>query len=246
MSLIQTDKGWLVSDSDTHISKWVVETGRLDHDNFLPRLACEFIEEGQTVVDCGANIGGHTIAYSDKVGRGHVIAIEPGELAFQCLDHNVKLFKNKNVTVMNCALSNTNSFADFIQGTNLGGSICKENSAGNTQTFCLDTLYNIYPRQLSDLHFIKIDCEGWERKILEGGRGLIQKFKPSMMIEMNFYALQAQNSSYGEIFELLKQWGYEWAIAQPECSIQDPQWDLIAWHPTKKTYDHKEFLAKDR
>lgn len=243
---IKTIEGGFLVPEDSHIGRWQIECQNLAHDNFLPRLACEFIKEGDTVVDCGALCGDHTIVYSDKVGSGHVLAIEPGELAFECLAHNVKLFKNKNVTVANCALSNTDSFADFIQGTNLGGSICKENADGNTQTFRLDTLYNIYPMQLSDFHFVKIDCEGWERRILEGARGLIAKFKPSMMIEMNFYALQAQNSSYGEIFDLLNKWGYEWAIAQPECTISDPQWDLIAWHPSKKTYDHKEFLAKNR
>ena len=55
-------------ESDLCISKWVRESGRLDHDqNMLPLLK-PFIPLHGVVFDIGAFIGDHTIFYSNRVG----------------------------------------------------------------------------------------------------------------------------------------------------------------------------------
>ena len=61
-----TKEGIAILENDTHISKWVEESGKLDHDqNDIP-LILKYINEGDTVVDCGAFIGDHTIAYLNR------------------------------------------------------------------------------------------------------------------------------------------------------------------------------------
>src|SRR5262249_37578392 len=68
------------------ISNWVEQEGRLDHDqNFLPGIL-EHIKPGDTVIDVGAFIGDHTVAYAAKAKK--VIAFEPNPLAFECLKYN--------------------------------------------------------------------------------------------------------------------------------------------------------------
>ena len=87
------------------ISGWVEETGHLDHDqNFLPKIL-EHIKAGDTVVDAGAFIGDHTIAYATRAGRrGKVLAFEPNEKAAECLRHNLELYNLDNVKVYHRAL----------------------------------------------------------------------------------------------------------------------------------------------
>lgn len=63
----QTKEGWWVLADDTHLSKWVEEHGRLDHDEAIASIV-EHIPQGGVVVDAGASLGDHTIAYARKVG----------------------------------------------------------------------------------------------------------------------------------------------------------------------------------
>jgi hypothetical protein len=63
-----TKHGFAVLENDQWISRWAEEEGRLDHDQNMLPLILKHIYRGDTVVDVGAFIGDHTIAYSEKVG----------------------------------------------------------------------------------------------------------------------------------------------------------------------------------
>ena len=62
--------------------------------------------------------------------------------------------------------------------------------------------------KLSRLDFIKIDVEGAEHKVLSGGRELISRFKPVIMLELLDSALNKQGSSAKEVVSLLNDMGY--------------------------------------
>ncbi len=58
-----------VIEGDEYLSKWVIDSGRLDHDqNSLP-IILAYIKEGYTVIDAGANIGSHALAYDCLCSR---------------------------------------------------------------------------------------------------------------------------------------------------------------------------------
>src|SRR4029077_13160541 len=79
---------WVLAD-DKIISEQVVTSGRLDFDPILPHIL-PLIRPGDTVVDVGAFIGDHTLAFSKQVGgEGVVYAFEPNPIAFKCLHHNM-------------------------------------------------------------------------------------------------------------------------------------------------------------
>lgn len=195
------ENGIAVIEDDTHISAWVASEGRLDHDqNSLP-IILEHIKEGDVVVDAGAFIGDHTIAYLEKVkAAGCVFAFEPNPKAFQCLIHNCPKAKAFNYGLCSHA---GEAFLELCE--NVGASSIGE--AGEAiKLMCLDEL------NLDRLDFIKLDVEGYELKALRGGEGLIDTHRPKMWIEINKWALEKQGASAGDIFKFLSDYNYEWFL----------------------------------
>ncbi|MGI8481102.1 MAG: FkbM family methyltransferase, partial [Chthoniobacterales bacterium] len=55
---------------------------------------------------------------------------------------------------------------------------------------------------------IKIDCEGFETRILRGANSLLSISRPALMIECNDPALEASGSNRRELFQLLRSYSY--------------------------------------
>lgn len=238
MNIIKTKEGWSIIEGDTHLGKWIQETGRLDHDNFLPHIAVENIPVGGIVIDAGAMYGDHTILYSRKVGQdGCVIAIEANPLAFQCLSENAKLFQGPTIC-MNLALGDNHGgvAVHIMDDCNVGactvsgsidGAYVNEKVEKEVRTATIDGI--VHDANLERVDFIKIDCEGWEFKILKGGERTLKHFKPKLLIEMNSFTLSQQECSYKDIYDFLLSLNYSWRIVQPQCKGGDQQYDIMCW-----------------
>lgn len=234
MKLKTSKLGWAIGDEDSHIGKWVEDSGKLAHDEFLIPLACSHIKAGACVIDCGANVGSHTIAYSSKVGKeGTVIAVEPGKVAFECLLHNVGRFPINNVMPIKAALSDQDGMTvEHSESLNLGASTCSpiEKQAqipGNSYLLTV-TLDFIASQIQLPISFIKLDIEGWETDALIGASHILRDHKPTLLIEVNRGALENQGSSIKDLLAVLHQNKYVWKICQPNCSLTDDQFDILA------------------
>lgn len=228
MDIVTIEGGFRVP-KDSHIGKWCIESQKLCHDEFLPYCADPFIKSGDTVIDVGAFVGDHTTHYSDLVGQsGRVMAIEPGDIAYQCLEHNRRLFKFNNTLACHYGVSDHAGFADHLLCDNLGASICKESEHGEVTTITLYLLFRMF--NLKRVDFIKIDAEGWEMKILRGAKKLLNMFTPTIMIEINRDALTNNGSSEEEIFDFLGELGYSFFCVNLEIGPREPQYDVICQH----------------
>lgn len=218
--------GIAVIEGDTHISKWVEESGRLDHDqNTLPLLR-PHIPQGGTVVDVGAFIGDHTLYYANAVGpTGSVIAIEPNEVAFRCLAHNMAA--HKQVTCLNVGASFQTLRLRFEASDNAGASRTHADADGVIAAISIDSL------SLARCDFMKLDCEGWEVMALRGAFATIRHHKPVMLIEVNESALAAQGVTPGHIFDILDNHGYKYLNVYPSQPMAGPQYDILAWSTLK-------------
>lgn len=214
-----TEQGFAILENDTHISKWAEESGRLDHDQNMLPLVLQHIKPGDLVLDIGAYIGDHTIAYSKQVGyAGKVIAFEPNEEAFECLQHNLSGYKNTEL--FNCCVSdNLGKMVLVKYGDNIGMTYVKPGK-GKTKSLSIDSL------ELERCDFIKIDVEGFELKVLEGAEETIKKFKPKMLIEINDHTLHRVGITQNDIYIFLIQHDYNYKNIFGG-SIYDPQFDLI-------------------
>jgi FkbM family methyltransferase len=205
------------------ISGWIEQEGRLDHDqNFLPDIL-KHIAPGSTVVDVGAFIGDHTVAYSKQVGSmGVVYAFEPNPIAFQCLEHNTAHLKN--VSRFPYGLSDHEETVPLSGNNgNAGGSY-----VGTHMKVADVKLYALETQIPWGADFIKIDVEGYELKVLRGAGNLINRYKPKMVIEINSEALKRQGATPEHIFGWLTQYNYSWTIIQKNCLRNDPMYDILA------------------
>lgn len=203
----QTPEGYWVIKGESHLNGWVRQSKRLDHDFGFVSEICSHIKRGSLVVDVGANIGDHTIAYIEAAGpHGLVIAYEPHPLAFECLWRNCRSSINIRTALGN-SLGNVSFARDEM---NVGASYI---SYSGTHTVALTTLDSemhrlsnqIGSRQLS---LIKIDCEGYELEILKGARQTILSHKPIMVAELNKGALERAGTSQQEVLDYVQELGY--------------------------------------
>jgi FkbM family methyltransferase len=196
-----TAKNIAILENDTHISQWVKDSGRLDHDGYALPIILNHVRAGDTVVDAGAFIGDHTIAYCNAVGtHGQVYAFEPNPLAFECLEYNCS-----TATLFNCGLSNANETVEYSRCDNAGASRIIKNSSKDSisiKTITLDSL------NLNACNLIKIDVEGYEMNVLKGAKNTIGKFLPVLWIEINSGALAEQGTCANDITAFLSQFNY--------------------------------------
>jgi FkbM family methyltransferase len=152
----------------------------------------EEIQPGWTVVDVGANIGYFTLLMANRVGpQGKVIAFEPLAENFRILKENIKLNGHTNVVAENCALMSRTERIELRSAT--PGAITwvasvriDEKSAVESQSVEAVTLDEyVELNGIAKIDFLKIDVEGAEASVLEGATNVLERDRPTLLIEMH-------------------------------------------------------------
>jgi FkbM family methyltransferase len=164
-----------------------------------------FLKEGDTVLDVGAYIGTHTLAFATFVGSsGKVIALEAQPESFELLRRNVE--SNLGTNVARVRVLNT-----VVASRNGEVGIPKINSA-NKESFGSASLLDVLNRtsteerqaraapraivaevtldslNLQDCALIKVDVEGLESEVLLGARETLVRCSPAIYCECNSIA----------------------------------------------------------
>ncbi len=148
------------------------------------RLLANFIRPGDTVLDVGANIGTHTVAFAQMVGAGGVVwAQEPQRILVQILCANAALNNLVNVQALHAGASRTSGWmhapaVDYSKAENFGGvSLCQQAVGQRVATRAIDDL------ELSSCGLIKIDVEGMEAETIAGAAGTLRRLRPILYVE---------------------------------------------------------------
>ncbi|MGJ7606385.1 FkbM family methyltransferase [Variovorax sp. LT1R20] len=151
-----------------------------------------FIAPDATVLDIGAFIGTHTLAFSTLVGeQGTVIAFEPRAEAFGLLSRNVQDNQRTNVRLHQRGVSDapaTITLHRLAPGalTNFAGLALEDDDAGAASGPAYEVpLVTVDSLALSAVGLLKIDVEGMERQVLDGARETIATFQPAVFAEAN-------------------------------------------------------------
>jgi FkbM family methyltransferase len=148
-----------------------------------------FVQQGDIVLDCGANIGVFVRASLDA-GAKTVVAIEPAPENIEALNRNFKdeiaagrvIVYPKGVwgkdDFLTLHVDEHNSAADSFM-------ITREGSRANDVKLPLTTIDKLVAElNLPKVDFIKMDIEGAEVKALNGGRATIAKDHPRMALSV--------------------------------------------------------------
>jgi FkbM family methyltransferase len=155
------------------------------------------IEEGDVVIDCGANIGVASLIFAQKVGlRGKVIAVEAEEANYRVLRRVAELNRGKFAEIIplryalykeNCELKLflSKSPASHSLYKNIEHRVIREALTDNFEVVQGKTLDSIVRElNLERVDFIKMDIEGGELDTVYGAKETIANFKPKMAISI--------------------------------------------------------------
>ena len=155
-------------------------------------VLARFVPEGGVVVDGGANVGTHTLAFARMVGpSGHVHAYEPQAALADMLRRSLADNGIAQATVHEAGLGSgpgrmliappdTVEHANFgavSLGALTGSSPC--DSGGTVEVRSLDG------EELARCDLVKLDIEGMEPAALSGMSGLIARCRPVILAECN-------------------------------------------------------------
>jgi FkbM family methyltransferase len=174
------------------------------------RCWLELGQAGQSVVDCGANIGYFSAILSQSVDLSDVLAIEGNPKTAALCTQNLALLNIKNVQVVEAILSDDCSESYTIPdkpGAEPWQRAVKVSSEiASVHTTTLEQLIADFKLTPS---LVKIDCEGFETLILKGASSLLSHIRPAFMIECNDTALQAAGTNRHELLGLLRSANYQ-------------------------------------
>jgi len=166
------------------------------------------VREGTTVVDVGANVGHYTLLAARRARR--VVAFEPDPRAAEFLRENVALNGYGNVTVVEKALSAEDGTADFfVDDRNPGGhSLVEANTARLREMRSVETvrLDSFLPDGAVDL--VKIDAQGAEAWIVSGARGVLERSRARLLLELWPFGLAQCGETAARLVAFLAELGY--------------------------------------
>ena len=173
--------------------------------------------DGVVAIDCGANIGVHTIEWAKAMhGWGEVIAFEAQERIYYALAGNITLNNCFNARAIFAAVGAESGeilvpLPDYFSPSSFGSLEIKQTSTTefigqhinySAESCVKTTMMAIDGLGLKRLDFIKIDIEGMEMEALRGAEQSIGASKPQLMIEKI-------KSNESDIRQFVERFGYQ-------------------------------------
>lgn len=150
------------------------------------------IEEGDVVVDIGANIGYYALMEAKMVKpAGKVYAIEPLPCAMEILKYNIELNKYSNIEVFQLAIGEENGRTSMCvcPAWNSSSVILPYNTNLQAVADKIDVDIITLDDFLKDKRFpnlIRMDVEGFEYHIIRGMKSILESGKPlKLFIELH-------------------------------------------------------------
>jgi len=198
--------------------------------DFEIQLVRKFIEFGDTVVDVGANIGTHTVAFANLVGpAGLVHAFEPQRRNFLMLAGNAALNGLDNVICHQKAVGESEG---EISLPLLPPPEVSFNYSAVPLQVGLPAVENVPLTNLDSLNLprcrlIKIDTEGMEQPVLAGAKSTIERCRPFLYVENN------EHGASKTLSQILDAFGYKaW-------------WSIYPYYDARNFYSNTENVWRD-
>lgn len=168
----------------------------------------EYLRPGMTAVDCGAHIGEYTALFSRLVGdAGSVHSFEPDPTVFSYLGRNVVRNGLDNVVLNHTAVAaevGSEAFATHTDPT-MSSLVRFSSTLAPAVVEVAVTTLDAYAaaNHLHALDALKVDVEGAELAVLQGGRETLAGLRPGVVF------VECDNPhGFPDVCDLLRRHGY--------------------------------------
>ncbi|TCO73752.1 FkbM family methyltransferase [Chromatocurvus halotolerans] len=186
-----------------------------DWEATLARSYSQLLQPGAVVIDVGAHTGRHVDCFRHPVRCARIYAVEPQPEQASYLQTRYR--DAVDVQVVTRALGAEAGTARFTvnsaapEESGLRRRHYNDESSARIREIDVDvgTVDQLVAdEQLSALHFIKVDVEGAEIDVLQGGNAAIQRFRPLLAVEYGSPSFSVYGRQPGDLFELAASMDY--------------------------------------
>jgi len=178
------------------------------------------INEGDTIIDVGANIGEFSLIAAKKVGnKGKIISIDPLRQAVSWLEKNFRLNGFSNYEILEKAVGKnkgTMTLYKRSESSEIGilDPDISEKKLVNTGEILVDTIDGIISsRNIDKVEMLKIDVEGFEYEVLCGCKNSFKEKKiKKIFCEIHSQFLKKRGLNKDSIYDILKENGFSISV----------------------------------
>jgi len=170
------------------------------------RFVRKLLQPGQTVIDVGASYGVYTLSMAAAVGAGgSVLAFELASATARLLTESIAANGFTQVTLRQQALSSASGTGQLVVGEQSElNALVRGAASGPVEAVPLVTLDDcLRDYGWTQVDFVKIDAEGEERNILQGGERFFSELSPLVQ-----YEVKAGTELHLDLVEAFKERGY--------------------------------------
>lgn len=181
--------GWWFPDLDRHFIKEVRQYPSALYQQYTIDEAYKHVKKFECAVDVGGNIGLHSIRFAQKFKK--VITFEPVTNNFECLQKNSELFEN--IELIKKGLGSNKLIHDIVIPAYSDN--CGLYSLSDFKNYNGDVISETIEVDLLDSfktspNLLKIDVQGYDLEVLQGGLLTIKTFRPVIIVEVETFELQ--------------------------------------------------------
>ena len=149
-----------------------------------PEFLQHWLRPGMTVIDIGANLGIYSLSLARRIGpHGMVFAYEPGSEPRSLLERSRAINLADNLQVIAAAVSDRPREGQLVLGKT--SELNRLEGAGPAENIWITSLdAEDASRGWSSVDFVKVDAEGEEERILDGGTSFFDRHSPLVMFEI--------------------------------------------------------------
>jgi FkbM family methyltransferase len=203
---------------------------------------------GKNVIDIGANNGQITVEFANLVGdNGKIFSFEPQRIIYYQLCGNVFINGLDNVHCFNVALGDNEGLISiekpnyFDNGPVNFGNV----HVGVEENYELVQLNKLDSYNIDNVSIIKIDVQGYEKRVLLGAKETIMKNRPIIYIEIEEDQLQHYGEDENSVIKLLNEYGYfckRFNDGMPFLTVSGLCLDFVAI--PNELYNSREWIIK--
>jgi len=172
------------------------------------------LREGMYVLDIGANIGYYALMEAKNVKtHGHVWAIEPSPDNTWFLKKNIAINGLDNITVHKVAIGDEigTIYLEVCEEAPNLNRVSLHKTKGSTKKIPAEivTLDEFVRRNdIEKVDFMRFDVEGFECRIVKGGKKTLDKYSPKIFLEIHPTKIKEYNDTLESMLKELSKFDY--------------------------------------